>query len=122
MRYDVFIYSIVPTKPVITRPTTKSIESMDMFHHINAGVGTEITSLADNTIVLDCTATGLPKPKITWIKDQAPVIPGRYYQILANNSLVIAKAKTEDAGVYTCTAKNGFGQDKLSSPVEVIGN
>ena len=73
-----------------------------------------VTGLIDTAVGLGRTnsfsveATGLGPFKYQWFKDDQP-IPG------ATNTLVIAKATTNDAGVYTVTVSNDFGAAPASS-------
>ena len=62
----------------------------------------KVTVLVGETLTLNCSATGDPKPIMNWKKqeDQLPV--GRSQQI--NGGLFIRNVKKEDAGNYICAA------------------
>ena len=61
---------------------------------ILAGIG--------DTLTLNCSATGDPKPVISWRKQGGHLPVGRNQQI--NGALVIRDFTEEDAGHYICTA------------------
>lgn len=86
------------TPPLITRPDQ-----------------TTLVSDKNETVVLDCPATGNPQPTITWRKDHQPVtIDGIKYKQEESGALVITSLLPfRDSGTYLCTARNPTGQDFL---------
>ena len=68
----------------------------------------------DSNVTFDCNATGLPKPSISWIKNDD------FYTLQFNSSakdkksihseLFITKVKKEDFGAYKCVAMNSVGK------------
>ena len=70
-------------------------------------------------VTLNCTATGRPKPTITWIKNndsyavqsnpRANVIPVSDDKII-HGQLLITGVKKEDDDKYQCVASNGAGE------------
>ncbi|XP_067391212.1 hemicentin-1 isoform X2 [Emydura macquarii macquarii] len=63
-------------------------------------------------VTLQCIASGIPSPSITWLKDGQPVNTARGNIQLESSGriLQIAKALLEDAGRYTCVATNAAGE------------
>lgn len=68
-----------------------------------------------------CTATGLPRPNIIWIKNNDPNVtktnPRLEIVSFLNDTkfhsvLLIKEATDEDAGTYQCFAKNSAGEKK----------
>ena len=68
----------------------------------------------DSNVTFDCNATGLPKPNISWIKNDD-------FNTLQSNSsakdknsihseLFITKVKKKDFGGYKCVAINSIGK------------
>ena len=55
------------------------------------------------TLKLNCSATGDPKPIISWKKQGAQLPVGRS-QILLNGTLVVKDVKINDTGNYVCVA------------------
>lgn len=53
------------------------------------------------TAVMECIASGSPKPRLTWTKDGGRLeATERHFFTADNQLLIIVKAKTEDAGRY----------------------
>ena len=71
-------------------------------------------------LVFSCTATGLPQPNITWIKNNDPNVTKtnpRFKTILdlddtkCHSVLLITNATKEDAGTYQCFVNNSAGEE-----------
>jgi len=68
-------------------------------------------------VTFNCTATGYPKPTITWVKenDSSSVQYNSTPEILTGDGnsifsqLVITEVKSNDYGIYHCVAKNSAG-------------
>ena len=76
----------------------------------------EITSISDNqtlnkrdSVSLNCTADGYPKPSVTWTKvsDNSPV------------SFPLTITGKENEGLYRCTVNNGIGSP-VTKEVNII--
>lgn len=63
-------------------------------------------------VFLDCVASGVPPPTITWLKDgQAiPSCDEAEDNVCVNESVIITGAQLENEGVYSCVAQNPLGQ------------
>uniref|UniRef100_A0A8C3PW12 Hemicentin 1 n=1 Tax=Chrysolophus pictus TaxID=9089 RepID=A0A8C3PW12_CHRPC len=71
--------------------------------------------------VLDCSAEGVPTPRITWRKDGA-VFNGNNtrYSILEDGSLQIHSARVTDTGRYMCMATNAAGTARKQTDLQVL--
>ena len=67
------------------------------------------TVLEGSNLHLTCIALGLPQPNITWTKEK-PGNRGITVVVQEGKLLTITDIKRTDAGIYTCTANNGFGK------------
>jgi hypothetical protein len=69
-----------------------------------------------------CKVEGLPRPQITWFRQTAIIKPSHDFQIYYDDNnmatLVIKEVFPEDAGTFTCVAKNCVGF--ASSSAELI--
>ncbi|XP_065226739.1 lachesin-like [Planococcus citri] len=72
-----------------------------------------------NAVHLECYAGGIPKPQISWKRENNAILPtgGPVYK---GNVLKINNIRREDRGTYYCTADNKVGKNiKRSIAVEV---
>lgn len=76
---------------------------------------------AGETTVLECMASGSPKPKLTWTKDGGPLYATeRHFFTAGNQLLIIVHSQISDSGVYTCEMSNTLGTERGSSHLTVI--
>ncbi|XP_069798458.1 hemicentin-1 [Narcine bancroftii] len=72
---------------------------------------TEVIVVQGNDVNLECKAQGIPRPALTWLKDDRPLVNNRGVTILNNGLLLQVKnAQVYDTGRYTCVAVNVVGQ------------
>ena len=98
-------------------PTGHGPELLGVPRNQSADVGANVT--------FSCTATGLPAPSISWIKNNDSFALQSNPRVTFNNNpvdgktmqsqLFITGVKKEDFGEYQCEAKNNGGQN-LSLP------
>ena len=67
---------------------------------------------------LECKASGLPMPTVTWRKAFGHLPRGKTTVIDAN--MTILSVTKEDRGTYVCTVKNLLGEESAFSVVTVI--
>ncbi|KAG2469773.1 HMCN2 protein, partial [Polypterus senegalus] len=80
---------------------------------ISADGSPERVSLAvNNALELECTAFGIPPPRITWLKDGRPLDR-------EGGLLRIEQVQVKDAGLYTCLASSAAGEDGKNHWVHV---
>ncbi|GLH06676.1 Vascular endothelial growth factor receptor 3, partial [Gryllus bimaculatus] len=84
--------------------------------------------LVNSKYILQCFATGSPKPAITWIKDEREFDPENFEEILKNGTyngtyneqiLIIPKLTLNHTGKYGCIAENEAGTDEATKFIEV---
>ena len=84
---------------------------------------TRVIKCSGETLDLRCTISGTPNPILSW-KFNGQVIVGnnpRVSHLNGNRRLVVRNLATDDAGVYTCVARNQHGEVSRSSTVVVQG-
>ena len=69
-----------------------------------------ISLRAGDKLVLNCRATGLPPPQVTWARS------GRVFR---NDTLVVNRANKRDGGLYLCKADSIAGEDSMRIFVRV---
>ena len=69
-----------------------------------------ISLRAGDELVLNCRATGLPRPQITWSRS------GRVFR---NHTLVVNRVDINDSGLYLCKVYSPAGEDSMKIFVRV---
>lgn len=73
------------------------------------------------TSVLECMASGSPKPKLDWMKNGSPLeVTERHFFTADNQLLIIVQTQPSDAGRYTCMMSNTLGTERGTSELNVI--
>ncbi|XP_067827178.1 cell adhesion molecule-related/down-regulated by oncogenes isoform X2 [Heptranchias perlo] len=68
-----------------------------------------VTVIQHSPLILECVASGVPTPRVRWLKDGIEV-SGNNRRRLFYSNLVVDQARTMDAGSYLCIAENGVGE------------
>ncbi|XP_071452262.1 neogenin isoform X2 [Hetaerina americana] len=75
------------------------------------------------TVVLDCAASGNPRPVITWLKDGVAIdmtfLDSRL-MIVGSGSLQIERVQEDDDGTYQCRAENKEDSVDASASLQVL--
>ncbi|VDN30225.1 unnamed protein product [Gongylonema pulchrum] len=64
-------------------------------------------------VVIKCSASGNPPPKVTWARQDGQQLPAR--ALSEDGQLRITRVAVDDTGVYECTATNNIGADAHDS-------
>ncbi|OWK57262.1 Hemicentin-1 [Lonchura striata] len=78
----------------------------------------ELSVIVNNPLELLCISSGIPVPKISWMKDGRPLLPTDNIHML-REALRITSAQVEDTGRYTCLASSPAGDDDKEYLVRV---
>ncbi|XP_030311670.1 immunoglobulin superfamily member 10 [Calypte anna] len=106
------------------RVVSLEVEHKDTLPKI-ATASQEMTQLNfGDKLLLNCTATGEPKPRIIWRLPSKAVVDqwhrmGSRIHVYPNGSLVIEAATEKDAGDYLCVARNKIGEDLILMRVSI---
>ena len=103
----------IPDKPKTTEAQDRSPIIMN--------IGDNVTALTNTNITIQCHASGVPTPTVTWSKDGQKIFSGGKYTVQDDGSLLISETDKEDTARYTCTATSVTGKDSASSVVQVVG-
>ncbi|XP_037069309.1 follistatin-related protein 5-like [Pollicipes pollicipes] len=70
---------------------------------------------------IQCHASGIPAPQITWLKNETPISPqaGRYDVTAGGSGLLIGPLTVSDTGAYMCEASNSAGHARAVSSLLV---
>lgn len=80
------------------------------------------------TVQFECQVEGLPRPQITWFRQSAIIKPSTDFQMFYDDdnvaTLIIREVFLEDAGTFTCVAKNnvGFASSTTELTVETVSD
>ena len=83
---------------------------------INTGPPASLTTIEGNNASLPCSASGIPKPTITWYKNGEALDSANYDA--DSGMLTLNNIQFADQGVYKCEARNFLGFD--SATVELF--
>lgn len=83
-------------------------------------------------ISLKCSATGAPPPQFTWLLDSQPILDistthryaiGQYVDASGDviSHLNISHVRSDDGGLYKCTASNSIGYVEHAARLNVYG-
>ncbi|XP_063011294.1 neuronal cell adhesion molecule isoform X12 [Melospiza melodia melodia] len=76
--------------------------------------------IADSPALLDCAYFGSPKPEIEWFKGvKGSILRGNEYVFHDNGTLEIPVAQKNNAGTYTCVARNELGKIQNEVQLEI---
>lgn len=76
------------------------------------------------TVQFECKVDGFPRPQITWFRQTQIILPSQDFQMYYDDDnvacLIIREVFAEDAGTFTCVAKNaaGFASNSTELTVE----
>ncbi|CAO2637185.1 Hmcn1, partial [Lemmus lemmus] len=89
--------------------------------HINGSEGPgEVSVIVNDPLELSCIASGIPAPKVSWMKDGRPFVQTDQVQILEGGAILrVSSAQVEDTGRYTCLASSPAGDDDKEYLVRV---
>nr|XP_020637564.1 immunoglobulin superfamily member 10 [Pogona vitticeps] len=106
------------------RVVTLQVEHTDTIPRI-AVASQRLTQLNfGDRLLLNCSATGTPKPKIIWRLPSRAVVDqwhrmGSRIHVYPNGSLTVEALTEKDAGDYICVARNKMGDDLVLMKVSV---
>ncbi|CAH2312973.1 leucine-rich repeats and immunoglobulin-like domains 1 [Pelobates cultripes] len=84
----------------------------------------DITMRTGTTARLECAAEGYPVPEIAWQKDGGTDFPAarerRMHVMPDDDVFFIMEVKSEDMGVYSCTAQNSAGSVSANATLTVL--
>ncbi|XP_069781445.1 ADAMTS-like protein 1 [Narcine bancroftii] len=119
---DVGVYNCTATSPIgldsrstnvaVTEKPIIRMSKHDLVNinstSVSVDVGSVVIARLGANITIKCQVNGVPKPSVTWTKEQAPL--GSNVQFLQDGSLSIIKAAPVNQGLYSCSVLNAQGQ------------
>uniref|UniRef100_A0A3B4FIW7 Ig-like domain-containing protein n=1 Tax=Pundamilia nyererei TaxID=303518 RepID=A0A3B4FIW7_9CICH len=124
------IYWTVPGGHTLTRPQavlTVPVIVIAYPPRITMGPPSSVRAETGRPIQLNCAATGIPKPEITWELPDHSVLsaaekgrPMGSELLHPQGTLIIQRPTPSDSGTYKCLAKNHLGTDSKVTYVLVL--
>lgn len=68
--------------------------------------------------------SGLPRPQVCWYRDSQPLIASdtcKFFHDEEEHTLMLLNVLAEDAGTYSCEAKNECGEATSTAPLTIEG-
>ena len=96
-------------------------EALQNHDPLNITIGNEAAILQGSPLTIKCPFTGVPEPKIKWIKDHKMLASNERMEMDCAGILNILKTDLEDSGDYACIAESFLGMDMAFSAVTVFG-
>ncbi|XP_068741513.1 hemicentin-1-like isoform X2 [Montipora capricornis] len=95
-------------------------EALQNHDPLNVTIGNEVAILQGSALTIKCPFTGVPEPKIKWIKDRKMLASNERMEMDCAGILNIFKMELEDSGDYACIAQSFLGMDMAFSAVTVF--
>ena len=78
--------------------------------------------VVNRTVLLECPVSGIPMPRVRWLKNGKAMAFGRRVRRLSGGRRVkIMRAIVDDTARYTCIATNEGGQLRRNYDLQVLG-
>ncbi|NXJ63832.1 HMCN1 protein, partial [Rostratula benghalensis] len=108
-----------------TNTAGKQVKEVKLVIHVPPSIKggnttTEVSTLLNNLINLECETKGIPVPTITWYKDGRPIISGpQAVYVDRGQFLQIPQAQVSDSARYTCRVSSVAGAAEKIYDVDV---
>ncbi|XP_028353185.1 hemicentin-2 [Physeter macrocephalus] len=80
-----------------------------------------VSQVAGSPLVLSCDVTAVPAPSVTWLKDRMPVESSVARGVVSRGGrLQLSHLRPDQAGTYTCVAKNALAEARKDFVVAVL--
>lgn len=104
---------------IISEQSTKKVMKKDQNIEIN--IGTNITTLLGNSLVMKCPFEGDDEANVQWTIDSQPLKFNKRVYKIGSNALRINRITFFDSGLYACKAWNSEGHDTEASLLRISG-
>nr|KAF6314649.1 hemicentin 2 [Myotis myotis] len=80
-----------------------------------------VSQVAGSPLVLTCDVTGVPAPRVTWLRDRMPVESSVAHGVVSRGGrLQLSRLQPAQAGTYTCVAENAQAEARKDFAVAVL--
>lgn len=84
----------------------------------------KITILEGEEVAIVCKIEGVPRPTLSWTKEDKEVVPDQHHLLEVLNDTVVLKipqCTADDEATYVLKVENPAGSDTVAIPVKVEG-
>ncbi|XP_060056373.1 hemicentin-2 isoform X2 [Erinaceus europaeus] len=82
---------------------------------------TNVTAALHSALTLFCEATGVPSPRVRWLRGEEPISPGEDIYLLAGGWILkLMHVQEQDRGLYACLVSNEAGEVRRNFSVDVL--
>ncbi|XP_028398984.1 hemicentin-2-like [Dendronephthya gigantea] len=113
-----YVNVIDPVMPYINS-SSEDVISYDISFPAAKQIGGSLKSLVGASFWLECHVGGIPRPEVTWKKDNLPIHSSKRIKISQKRFEVLGTMMS-DTGWYSCIAANGVGTVTKSTFVHLI--
>uniref|UniRef100_G1PQB8 Hemicentin 2 n=1 Tax=Myotis lucifugus TaxID=59463 RepID=G1PQB8_MYOLU len=80
-----------------------------------------VSQVAGSPLVLTCDVTGVPAPRVTWLRDRMPIESSVAHGVVSRGGrLQLSRLQPAQAGTYTCVAENAQAEARKDFTVAVL--
>lgn len=116
-----YLYHLLAPKKPSIRGDPIDIESFDR-QPVTVAVGGTVKVLEKTTVNIQCVASGIPEPSVSWNSSSNNMQPANKFDVNQGGQLLtIRDVDPTDSGTYLCSAVNKAGEDSRAAVLEVIG-
>lgn len=116
-----YLYHLLAAKKPSIRGDPIDIESFDR-QPVTVAVGGTVKVLEKTTVNIQCVASGIPEPSVSWNSSSNDMQPANKFDVNQGGQLLtIRDVDPTDSGTYLCSAVNKAGEDSRAAVLEVIG-
>jgi len=89
---------------------------------VTVKIGSHVITLTGTPVTITCDATGLPEPKVSWMKGFTSITGSDAERlIVGKNRLSLLSSGVSDSNQYLCTASSPGGQAAAVSNITFVG-
>lgn len=122
-KLDGGVFHCIASNPMGTVKSTSAIlliKSRYGAPHIVQHPDNVEAKIGQPAVMFHCVATGIPKPHIFWIINDAKMVLHDRTIMFSNGTIKLLHIEPEDAGLYSCVAENPNGRETSTAELKLL--